>query len=338
VSRLLQFMRIRIALPSCDEVVRALAWIREGIGVFLPDGVRRFGWRVQNRLVYLKPGQHVDKSVVVEKSWFGEGRFRSGDSADDIPVSFILHSDDVFTTDLSLPAVAAKSFAKAATFRLAEVSPIPPEDAAVAIGKVRTHPDGRAVAKIAITKKRYLREIRDRRNRERILVIGAEPDEVGAPAFVFSRCAAGAQGLVRRRLVDAAVFFAALLFLTVAIDSHQQRRLLALKDHEEQALSELRSLRPVNALFADVDAADLALASGRSVASAVTDIRGALGALPADALVTELGCGRQEVSIRGFAPSASSETENRTGQLSLSASDRPGYDRFEFTFPLGESS
>ena len=316
--------------------MRAFAWIREGIGVFLPDGVRRSGWRVENRLVYLHPGQHIDKSFVVKRSWFGEARFCDGGSPGDVPVLFILHPDDIFTTYLSLPASAASSFAKAVAFRLAEISPIPPEDAAVAIGKVRTDPDGRAGAKIAITKKRYLREIGDRYNRERIRAIGAEPGEDGTPAFVFLRHKTTAPALARRRLVDAAAFAGAVLFLVVAMDSHQHRRLQALKDHEEQALSELRSWRSVTALFADIDASDLALAAGRPPVGVAADIKGALGALPGGAVVTELGYGPRTVSISGFAPSAASKGESRAEGLSVSPSQRSGYDRFELMFPLGE--
>lgn len=346
MSRLQQLMRMEIGMPSGEAALRALNWLREGLGVFLPDRLRRSGWRARRRLIYLSPEQMRDQSRVVETSWFGESRLGGvspgqGDAPSSLPGVIVLHPETYFTMHLSLPAEAAGSFAKAVKLRLGEISPIPPEDAAFAVGRVRTDAAGRAYAQVAITKKRYLREIADRYDDVGVSAIGAAPGGDGAPAFIFLQEDQNTPPISRRRMIDAAMLAAALLFLIVAIDIRQQNRLQTFQEYEARTLSELRALRPLSSLLSDIDAAALDALISRPISgtrdSAVNTIDNALAALPDEAIVTQVRLNHQAVSLSGFVPTKTSPAPNANVNFSTTASNRPGFDRFELTKPLGSA-
>lgn len=329
INGLRRLLDTQIGLPSGEAIVRALNWVREGLGIFLPERIRQSGWRPRNRLIYLSSDLGIEQTHAIDVSRFGELRHSASETLPSLPTHIALHQDNYFTTHLSLPAEAAGSFTKAVALRLNEISPIPPEDAAFAIGKVKTDAEGRANANIAITTKRKLQEASEQYGGDNVSAIGAAPNTNGALEFFFSRKNSGPSSITKHRFINAALVAASVLFLVIAVDAHQQRRLKMLSDHETQALSALRSLRPITSLFNEVDAAVLQTASGQPIYEVVNAIDDTLATLPHSAIVMRLQLSKDTLELNGLLPSEINASANSFTNLLILPSDYPGFDRFD---------
>lgn len=341
IDRIRQLMRMEVSAPSGEAIVRMLNWLLEGLGLVLPRGLRQTGWRPKHRLIRLSPDLITEKVHVIETARFGDRRLDAGEATLSLPLHIALHRNSYYITRLSLPPEATGSFTNAVALRLPDLSPIPPGDAVYSVGGVSLDGEGRASAAIAITKKKTLEEVAARYANDNINVIGAEPNKDGVLQFTFSRERSGPAAMTKQRLARIALFAISVLFLIVAVDVHQQRRLEAHRDYESEVLSALRAMRPAASLFDGVDAATLQSVAGQSIQHALYDVDAALALLPAGAVVTRLHASGDGLVVEGFSPSVSaSGREGPNGanpRLSTTPSDHPGFDRFTMNVRSGEA-
>lgn len=326
VDAITRLMRTELRAPSSATIESFLQWLRKGVGVFLPAQMRQSGWRATGKLVEISQ-DGAETTQIAETSWFGEKRLRSDAAAPALPAQIAISESQVFVTQFSLPAEAAGRADKAAALRLGELSPVPPEDATFAVGKVRPAGAGRALVEIAIAKKKTLERVKAQTDGKTVAAIGAMPDSAGALRFIFERHITEAQPFTHRML-NMAIPVAAAFFLVFAVSAYQERRLQTLEAHETALLSALRDLRADQTLFDSADDATLKTAGGRPFSAVLGDIRETLAELPAGARIARIHAVGDRLEIAGFTPADADDQASAIAGWSTTRSDRPSYDRF----------
>ena len=200
-------------------------------------------------------------------------------------------------------------------------------------GNIQTDTQGRVGARIAITRKKYLREINERYDGDTVSVIGAAPNKNGVFEFIFSQESSTPSDMQQQRFIDAALLAASFVLLIVAIDVHQERRMQALVDRETEALTMLRAMRPATSLFNDVDASMVNISSGRTIKETLGVIGETLVSLPNGSVVSRFEVTNQTVTASGFFPAPPDGSQSSTAILSTGPSDYPGFNRFELAKP-----
>lgn len=321
-----RLMRMEVRLPSSKAIAVYWRWFLDGLSVFLPAFVTQKGWRADALLIeqQSEPGPRIR---TVETSWFGKARLREAVVRQDLPARLALAPDKLFTTKLSLPEEAAQSLAKAARLRLGDLSPIPPEDAAFAIGKPQRGAQGRIVADLMIVRKETIDKARAEGEDRPIEMIGAAPDEQGRLRFVFENGDA-APTSTANIFFDIGVLAAAILFLLFAANVHMERRLQNIAQYEAEALAELKALRPMAALFEGLQTEQLDNVQGVNASDAFALVRRTLAALPEGARVSGFQTDGHTISVNGFVSGTASFEASPEDRWTYAPSPHPGFDRF----------
>lgn len=326
VSALHRLMRMEVRLPSSKTIAVCRRWFLDGLSVFLPAFVTQKGWR-PDALLIEQQAQRGPRIRTLESSWFGESRLQEAAANQALPSRVALAPEKLFITALSLPEEAAQSLAKAARLRLGDLSPIPPEDAAFAVGRPQRAEQSRIVADLAVVKKETIEKARADHKNRRVEMIGAMPDDQGRLRFVFEEGEAAPKSTANIFL-DMSVLFAAVLFLLFAVNVHMERRLQNVLRYEAEALSELKALRPMTALFRGVETEQLDKARGADASEAFALVQRTLAVLPEGARMSGFQTDGRNISVSGFVPETASSEALPDGRWTYAPSRHPGFDRF----------
>ncbi len=328
ISSIQQLMRMELRAPSMTSVNAAWRWYMSGISGLLPAAIKKFGWRPRDILIEQGADEdQADRRRTVERSWFGATRLVTDNAAPGLPTSLALAKEKIYRTHLSLPSEAAQILEKTVALRLDELSPIPPEDAAFAIGETVRSADNRINVEIAITKKKALTDLQAQYDGTDIAAIGAIPNHDGALRFIFREENSGERANLTP-LISAAMLIAAVFLFSVSIDVHLSRRLQALEQYEAVVLSEIRDMRPALSLFDGIDVDNLVRMRGRSASDLIPAIQNALIDLPVGSRVENINVRDTGIQISGFMPIDQQDGASAPGKLLRIPSNRPGFDRF----------
>ena len=328
VDALHRLMRMEVRLPSSRPLAAFWRWFLDGLSVFAPAFVTQQGWRA-NALLIEQQTERSARIRTIETSWFGEARLQETVANRDLPSRLALAPEKLFITKLSLPEEASQSLAKAARLRLGDLSPIPPQDAAFAIGRPQRAAQGRIVADLAIIRKETIDKVCAENKNRFIEMIGAMPDDQGRMRFVFEERGAAPQSTASI-FSDIGLLAAAVLLLLFAANVHMERRLQNISRYEAEALAELKELRPMAALFegAETERFDNVRCVDASEAFAL--VRRTLAALPEGARLSDFQTDGRKVSVRGFVPEALSFEASPEDRWTYAPSRHPGFNRFTF--------
>ncbi|GJL95266.1 MAG: hypothetical protein DHS20C05_16710 [Hyphococcus sp.] len=326
VKTLTNIMRTDVSLPSDANFNAFIRWLSEGLAIATPQALKNIGWQANNTLIRLND-DHPDDRDLIEQSWLGERRVAAGDPASSLPVEIALSPEDIFITKLSLPAEASRTLKKTIALRLSEISPIPPESAAFAIGETARQNNGRLSVDVAITRKTTLNKTREDFSAHQIAAIGACPAPDGALQFIFDDEAKASKD-ANNAFLSGGLIAISFLALLVTANIHLERRLTALSDYETSILSELKSLRPAKALFANTDLEALASNHGAPSPLLFMELRNHLDGLPDGALIKTINLTPTKVELSGYAPETVS-----TDDVEFQSTKNSNYEGYiEFTY------
>jgi hypothetical protein len=335
LNALRKVLQAEIRPPSFRSTAGLFQWLRDGLAIALPKSITQSGWRTKTLQVSTDPTG--EKSFcTVEQSRFGVRR-ATRVNADDgsLPIEATLPPDLIFTSKVTLPPAAAKSLATTIGLRLGDISPIPPKDAAFAVCEKTRTVNNRIEADVAIARKETLLGLHNSAGGDRIISIGAKPDEQGKYKFVFEKPKRKTQ-FGGHLVIDAALIAAVVLMLFAAIDANIKNRLQNLERYEASILTELRAVRGQAALFDDIEPTGPERLRGVQLASAFQDLQSALALLPDGVLLDSLNYQPDVINLSGFAPSPLKETL-RFKPHTIMPANRPGFDKFAVRIEPGST-
>jgi hypothetical protein len=335
LNALRKVLQAEIRPPSFRSTAGLFQWLRDGLAIALPKSLTQSGWRTKTLQVSTSPSG--EKSFcAIEQSRFGMRRATKVNADDgSLPVEATLPPDLIFTSKVTLPPAAAKSLATTIGLRLGEISPIPPHDAAFAVCEQTRTVNDRIEADVAIARKKTLLDLRQSAGGERIISIGAKPDEQGKYKFVFEKPERKTQ-FRGHPAIDAAFLAVAVLLLFAAIDANIKNRLQNLERYEASILTELRSVREQAALFDDIEPTGLERQRGVQLKSTFHDLQSALAKLPDGVLLDRLNFQPDVINLTGFTPSPLKETPQFKPQT-IEPTSRPGFDKFAVRIEPGST-
>ncbi|MEO1240267.1 MAG: hypothetical protein AAFX54_00030 [Pseudomonadota bacterium] len=322
-------------MPKAKSPTKFFQWLRDGLGIILPKSIAHSGWKTTSLQIRTN-GSGEKSAYAIEQSRLGAKRLAKAPPDDErLPVEAVLAPDKLFTTTVSLPMVAAKSLKGTIELRLADISPLPPENVAFAVSKKVRYADDRLEADVAITRKSTLFEIRESLGNERITSIGAEPDKNGALKFIFDQRVQNQQS-GKKAFVSAALLFGAVSLLFVSIDAKLKIEGHDLENYERSVLAELRAVRELTSFFDDIEASTLAEYSGSDSKLVLHDVQSVLAPLPEGVLVDKLYYRRGTIELSGFA-SSSIEQTSEIKSLTVEPSGMPGLNQFKVRINSGDT-
>lgn len=312
-------------LPS-DFLAKAAAWFGEELRFWIPRSLAEWGWTLAFTLVEINETDSDDKVTLVERSWLGARRASIASPQELVgPVKLCLPPEQVFLTEIDLPAAARATLKQTVSLRLEEISPIPPEEAAFDVVALEGDDTARVRAEIAITKKAYLTRAKQRFGATTLLAIGAEAQDNGRLRFIFEKPERRQSASIDAGYYKAAAMTAAILFLFFATDTRLNRALVAIDRHEQALIAELRDLKTNAALFADLPDQ---VAPSVAPAKIAALIRKGAEDLPKPAVIERVSMTSASLVIEGYAPSETIWPE--TAAVVLTGSEHPGFKRFQF--------
>lgn len=335
VNSFRRLMQYEVLLPKVKSSTKFFQWLRDGLGIILPKSITHSGWKTT--FLQIRTNGLGEKSVyAIEQSRFGAKRLAKAPLDDErLPVEAVLAPDKLFTTTVSLPMVAAKSLKSTIELRLADISPLPPENVAFAVSKKVRYANDRLEADVAITRESALFEIRESLGSERVTSIGAEPDKNGVLKFTFDKRAQN-QLPGKKTFVNAALLFAAISLLFVSIDAKLKIEGYDLDNYERSVLAELRTVRELTSFFDDIEAFTLKEHSGSDSKLVLHDVRSALAPLPEGVLVDKLNYQHGTIELSGFA-SSSIEQISEIKSLTVEPNGMPGFNHFKMRINSGDA-
>lgn len=125
-------------LDLAARLPRVFEFYLEGLRILLPRSWVSRGWRIKRELLTVGENGAVQDRLIVERSALGLTRVTNGPGASEPgPAFLLLPRERYFLTQLSLPAAARSSLKETVRLRIAEVSPISPEEVLVAVGPAK---------------------------------------------------------------------------------------------------------------------------------------------------------------------------------------------------------
>lgn len=310
---------------SVSSVAHAAAWLFEGAQATIPKAAREAGAKPKAALYAFDKEQMLKPLGVIKKSWMGEENLTDGEKTD-LPLVVALAPSHIFRTTINLPDTARTSLKQTIALRLEEISPIPPETAAIGIGDVKSLSSNRIEVSVAITRKETLQAAMSQAGEKPVLAIGSSPDINGKLAFVFERARARKQKY-RDLLIACMAVWAALLLCFGALEARQDQLRAALETHQSELREALRSTRERRELAAQLEE----LAPDFFTVAAIHDaLHAATKVLPDGSMVTEATTNGSTLFVAGYLP----EAQHSLPGMRLSPSPYAGFDRFDFTVAL----
>ena len=331
VSNLLQR---EVRLPRAQLFRHFIRWLGEGLNVFVPAQIKQIGWRSYAQLIEL--GADDKQSVcTIQRALLG-GRKRVPTEHDDqLPLIIALPDEKLFFTELTLPAEAAGMAEKAVKLRLDEISPISAENVAIAFGGQIKGNDGRILVKLALARKNELQDLRSQYSATNIIQMGARADHNGVLEYEFRDVDTNNQRNQRAKAFDYGVLLISIFVLSWAADFHLANRLGVLEARETSLRETLRQQRPLLALFDEKSIALLRQHSSRKLQS-VLELAGKRAAtLPANARLENVTFTNGQLSMEGLISSDTVLATSPEVATHYSPNLRPGYKRFNITYPIG---
>lgn len=311
-----------------SQVTHAAAWLSGGARAAVPRSIRNIGAKPSARLYMFDEERIMTPLGVINKSWLGEQSLIDFKSHG-LPLVIALAPSYIFETSVNLPESARNNLEKTIALRLEEISPIPPETAAVAIGDVKSRGSNRIDVPVAITRKETLQAVMSKAGDKPVIAIGASPDMNGKLTFVFHRSLTN-RHLSRDLLIACIAVWAALLVCFGALEARQDQLRAVLEAHQSELRETLRSTRDRLELAAQLQerAPDFfTLAEMRNALDAATK------ALPEGSMVTEASAKDPSLVVAGYLAKADPSPPD----LRLSPSPYAGFDRFDTVIPLDSS-
>ncbi len=313
------------SLPSLNWRA-AMNWWLEGLRIAAPRGLRELGLAKKETVIEFQSAARTETLGVIKQSLLGERRFDAAENpADDLPVSVALNDSLIFETRIELPAEAHASLQDTVSLRLEELSPIPPKEAAFAIGLVTKMQSGRIRADIAIARKATINDVEQAFKGKLLGCIGAKINASGQPKYSFRKYNSDTRNSVARWGLATASLWAALILLAMSVDHRGARKMAALQKYESEIFQEIRRLR------ADSERIEAlaAVAPPTTVASeAERVIKDFVSALPTGSVLEGVSLSGANLHIEGLVPS-NGDIMNPMLSLSRSPSTYPGYDNFQ---------
>ena len=326
------FLHQPLSLPAGGSLSHSLRWLADGALSILPSALSERGWRAANALYEHAPDGALTSLGQVEHSWSGaKRRAAAAETTKALPAIITLAPRLVFLTKADLPLAAKATLSKTIALRMDELSPIPPEQAAFAIGPSAVVGD-RLHVEVAIARKKTLEAIEQSERNQSVAAICAGLTERGEIEFEFAR-SKPAKAKAENKLMAAGLMLWLSLLLALSAFAARQERMLANFDARQTTLrQELRDLRATEDsmnLLRQFAPASFSLGDvSRAVSSQ-------LNRLPQAVMVDDVTVTADNIAISGFWPAI---LESESGALSRSASDYPGFDRFSMTASLVEEN
>jgi hypothetical protein len=323
------FLHRPVSGLNLERIEAGAAWLAAGLRASIPEELRAFWWKAETTLYACDGSGEFKSTGLRERSWLGEYRIRADDSNEQVlPATVILPPSLVFETTVDLPNAVRATLEKTVALRMSEVSPIPPENAAFAIGEAKPLGNERFRASVAIARKETLRQVHAAFPEGKIIVIGASQRADGSLAYMFERRGAGSKDAIRNLLLASLALWASLLLLAGAVETRQERALAAIEAFQAELRVEARALRDISetlALRRQYAPSYLRLPEVHA------RLMEAATALPANGVITQVTATGTQLSVTGLTPLG----ETGGTALRRSASDYPGLDWFEQQTPLG---
>jgi hypothetical protein len=265
---------------------------------------------------------------VLEQSWTGESRLVDAPAEKTLPAAVALDPSLVFETSLDLPASARSAVNQAAALRMEELSPIPPKEAAFAVGPVALM-GGRIEVSLAIIRLETLAAVKSLLESKNLAIIGASLSEHGQFAYVFDKGANAEGRNAKRWFVALLALWASLLLALGAFETRQARMLSALDQQQSALRQDLKDLRAARDYAVRLE--EFARASF-IYSEAATAIARTMQNLPEGAVIESAAAENGEIAVAGFTPQGA-----QISGLARSTSDYPGYDRFRLAAPVASA-
>lgn len=319
------FLHQPLVLPAGGSLSHALRWLADGALSILPAALSERGWRAANALYEYAPDGALTSLGQIDHSWSGARRRTAAtETTNALPAIVTLAPRLVFFTKADLPLAAKTTLAKTIALRMDELSPIPPEEAAFAVGPSAMVGD-RLHVDVAIARKKTLEAIEQSQRNRSVAAICAGLTERGEIEFEFTR-SNPARAKAAIKLMAAGLMLWLSILLALSAFAARQERMLASFDGRQTALrQELRDLKATEDRIGLLQQFAPASFSLGDVSRTVTS---QLNNLPQAVMVDEITVDADNIAISGFWPT---NLESESVALSRSASDYPGFDRFSMT-------
>lgn len=323
------FLHRPIEGPSLAQLRNIAAWLLDGLRMLAPAPVKRFRSAPTEERIHIDEDFQLHSHGVVERSLLGVERLDpSGRARVNLPVVATLDTSHIFETSLDLPREARGSLEKTIALRLEDISPIPPAEAAFALGDVTKAQTDRIRAQIAIARKSAVDKVAGLFQDRPLAGIDAESAD-GRGRYVFKDMSKSDMKRIFHWAAAFTLLWLTVLLFGVAIEHRAERRIAALNEHETALLEAIRHLRAERAALADLQGLTPPAASGADLFRAINDLT---TRLPDGALLDSIAYSGGQLELSGLTPSGALADAGLS--LRRSKSDFPGYDRFQQATPF----
>lgn len=189
---------------------------------------------------------------------------------------------------------------------------------------------------IALARKRVIEQLREACSGFSILGVGAAPKTDGDAEFIFEERAPARLDAKSVFLSGPALLAFALLALFISFDIHIARRASFMRAREAAVVEELHAARASAALFEGLPSEAERRGSAR-LPDIAQQTRATLENLPSGALIERVRFSNGIVTVNGFAPHIDAMPQTARGSIARSPSDRPDYDRIEYSLDRDEA-
>lgn len=326
------FLHRPISGASFSSLTKAAQWLLDGALSLVPRNFRSAGWKANSLLFEFTDQLEPTPIGVIEKSWAGESRLlKACDAAGELPVTIALNPSFIFNTSVDLPEAARGSLQKTIALRMADICPIPQEDAAFAIGAVEKR-GTRLHVGVAIIRKQTLRTIERAFSGKQIAAIGTAPDDNNSMLYNFTTDESTKHRGTQKWLITGVAFWASALLLAGAYEAHLNKELAALDAHQTRLRQDLHEIHRVKENFTRIKPFAPHEFTLGEASRAITEH---VNALPQGAIIAAITIKDDWISITGMTPTDAQTVET---DLSRTASDYPGFDRFNLNASIIDAS
>jgi hypothetical protein len=322
------FLHRPLALPEFSSMGDGARWLADGALSLLPEQITSRGWNAHSVLCAFRRDGSITELGAVETSWSGARRLAPiAGGAGSLPVCVVLEPDLVFITQSDLPLAARDAINKTIGLRMDDLSPIPPDEAAFAIGEVRRN-GGRLLVDVAIAQKQTLADVAQAFAEKRVLSVGAAPAPSGAITYVFTGPSTESLRQIRKRLLAFLALWGSALLAIGALEARQEKTLAGFDAYQHELRGALRNLKTESDTLKRLQ--QFAPRS-YSFAEVAESMASGLNTLSDGAVVTEVSIVGDGMTISGLA------REDESGSPAApdrKASDYPGFDLFSLSAPM----
>lgn len=322
------FLHQPLDLPAGGSFSHAVHWLIDGALSILPAALNERGWRATNALYEYSPDGALTLLGQIDHSWSGaKRRTAAAESTNALPAIIILAPRLVFFTKADLPLAAKGTLSKTIALRMDELSPIPAEEAAFAIGPSAAVGD-RLQLEVAIARKHTLEAIEQSQRDRAIAAIGAGLSERSEIEFEFARSGPAKANATNGLVAAGLALWLSILFALSAFAARQERVLMSFDARQTSLRQELRDLKKAHdnmSLLQHFAPPSFSLGDASDAVSLQ------LTSLPQSVMINDVTVAADNAAFTGFWPA---DLETRPVALNRSASNYPGFDRFTLTSPL----